>query len=32
MSEFGYNIIKTLIVDIDPDNNIKNAMNRINAA
>lgn len=32
MNEFGYNIVKTLVTDIDPDADVKNAMNRINAA
>jgi len=32
MQEYGYNIIKTLVTDIDPDSQVKHAMNRINAA
>lgn len=32
MSGYGYDIIKTLVTDIDPDIQVKNAMNRINAA
>lgn len=32
MSEYGYDIIKTLVTDIDPDTQVKVAMNRINAA
>lgn len=32
MSEYGYDIIKTLVTDIDPDAQVKHAMNRINAA
>ena len=32
MIEYGYDIIKTLFTDIDPDPQVKNAMNRINAA
>jgi regulator of protease activity HflC (stomatin/prohibitin superfamily) len=32
MVEYGYDIIKTLVTDIDPDSQVKNAMNRINAA
>ena len=32
MIEYGYDIIKTLVTDIDPDAQVKNAMNRINAA
>lgn len=32
MSEYGYDIIKTLVTDIDPDAQVKSAMNRINAA
>jgi regulator of protease activity HflC (stomatin/prohibitin superfamily) len=32
MSSYGYDIINTLITDIDPDIQVKNAMNRINAA
>lgn len=32
MVEYGYNIIKALITDIDPDHKVKESMNRINAA
>ena len=32
MMEYGYDIIKTLVTDIDPDSQVKEAMNRINAA
>ena len=32
MSAYGYDIINTLVTDIDPDLQVKNAMNRINAA
>ncbi|UOB19288.1 SPFH domain-containing protein [Abyssalbus ytuae] len=32
MLEYGYDIIKTLVTDIDPDGQVKAAMNRINAA
>ena len=32
MFEYGYDIIKTLVTDIDPDSQVKSAMNRINAA
>ena len=32
MLEYGYDIIKTLVTDIDPDAQVKEAMNRINAA
>jgi len=32
MSEYGYDIIKTLVTDIDPDAQVKSAMNRINAS
>ncbi len=32
MIEYGYDIIKTLVTDIDPDSQVKEAMNRINAA
>ncbi|SDE59314.1 SPFH domain-containing protein [Riemerella columbipharyngis] len=32
MSEYGFDIIKTLVTDIDPDAQVKSAMNRINAA
>lgn len=32
MQEYGYNIIKTLVTDIDPDAQVKHAMNRINAS
>ena len=30
--EYGYDIIKTLVTDIDPDAQVKAAMNRINAS
>jgi regulator of protease activity HflC (stomatin/prohibitin superfamily) len=32
MSDYGYDIIKTLVTDIDPDVQVKAAMNRINAS
>ncbi|MGA8854623.1 MAG: SPFH domain-containing protein [Christiangramia sp.] len=32
MQSYGYDIIKTLVTDIDPDVQVKAAMNRINAA
>ncbi|WP_228853106.1 SPFH domain-containing protein [Aegicerativicinus sediminis] len=32
MLEYGFDIIKTLVTDIDPDAQVKTAMNRINAA
>ena len=32
MQEYGYNIVKALITDIEPDAEVKIAMNRINAA
>jgi regulator of protease activity HflC (stomatin/prohibitin superfamily) len=32
MIEYGYDIIKTLVTDIDPDAQVKAAMNRINAS
>ncbi len=32
MNTYGYGIIKALVTDIDPDVEVKNAMNRINAA
>lgn len=32
MDEYGYSIVKALITDIDPDANVKDSMNRINAA
>lgn len=32
MNEYGYDIIKTLVTDIDPDEQVKEAMNRINAS
>ena len=32
MIEYGYDIIKTLVTDIDPDQQVKEAMNRINAS
>ena len=32
MINYGYDIIKTLVTDIDPDEQVKHAMNRINAS
>ncbi len=32
MEDYGYDIIKTLVTDIDPDSQVKEAMNRINAS
>lgn len=32
MDDYGYSIVKALITDIDPDSNVKDSMNRINAA
>ncbi|CAN1262409.1 Hypersensitive-induced reaction 1 protein [Linum perenne] len=32
MSHYGYEIVQTLIVDIEPDERVKKAMNEINAA
>ena len=32
MVNYGYDIIKALVTDIDPDSQVKEAMNRINAA
>ena len=32
MHEYGYNIVKALITDIDPDTRVKDSMNKINAA
>ncbi|MGI9530266.1 SPFH domain-containing protein [Lutimonas sp.] len=32
MLEYGYDIVKALVTDIDPDSSVKEAMNRINAA
>ena len=32
MDDFGYGIVKTLVTDIDPDQNVKASMNQINAA
>ncbi len=32
MNEYGYDIIKALVTDIDPDLEVKHAMNKINAA
>lgn len=32
MNSYGYEIIKTLVTDIDPDDQVKHAMNRINAS
>lgn len=31
MAEFGFRIFETLIIDLDPDDKVKNAMNEINA-
>ena len=31
MSEFGFKILQTLIIELDPDDKVKNAMNEINA-
>ena len=32
MNTYGYGIVKALVTDIDPDEEVKHAMNRINAA
>ncbi len=32
MNSYGYNIVRALVTDIDPDHQVKEAMNRINAA
>lgn len=32
MNTYGYGIVKALVTDIDPDTQVKHAMNRINAA
>jgi regulator of protease activity HflC (stomatin/prohibitin superfamily) len=32
MNDYGYGIVKALVTDIDPDQAVKHAMNRINAA
>lgn len=32
MQDYGFDIIKTLVTDIDPDQQVKQAMNRINAS
>lgn len=32
MLDYGYDIIKTLVTDIDPDQQVKDSMNRINAS
>lgn len=32
MSDYGYTIIKSLVVDINPEENVKRSMNEINAA
>ena len=32
MMDYGYDIIKTLVTDIDPDAQVKEAMNRLNAS
>jgi len=31
MSAYGYEIVQTLITDIEPDEHVKRAMNEINA-
>jgi len=31
MSAYGYEIVQTLITDIEPDQHVKTAMNEINA-
>lgn len=31
MSGYGYQIVQTLIIDIEPDERVKRAMNEINA-
>jgi hypothetical protein len=31
MSAYGYEIVQTLIVDIEPDEHVKRSMNEINA-
>jgi regulator of protease activity HflC (stomatin/prohibitin superfamily) len=31
MTEFGFKILQTLIIDLEPDDKVKNAMNEINA-
>ena len=30
MDDYGYKIVNVLIIDLDPDNSVKNAMNEIN--
>ena len=32
MLDYGFDIIKTLVTDIDPDQQVKESMNRINAS
>lgn len=32
MNDYGYEIVRALVTDIDPDSQVKEAMNRINAA
>ncbi len=32
MNDYGYGIVKALVTDIDPDTQVKHAMNKINAA
>jgi len=32
MSSFGYQIIQTLVTDIEPDHKVREAMNEINSA
>jgi len=32
MNSYGYDIVRALVTDIDPDHQVKEAMNRINAA
>lgn len=31
MSQYGYDIVQTLIVDIEPEESVKSSMNEINA-
>ena len=32
MKNYGFDIVKTLVTDIDPDSQVKESMNRINAS
>lgn len=32
MQDYGFDIIKALVLDIEPDKHVKDAMNKINAS